>query len=278
MGQLAGKVAIVTGGASGLGRATVERFVAEGAMVVIADIDAERGEALAGNLGEAAIFRRTDVADPDSVQQLVDHAVSVFGGLNVMVNNAGVPCKRFPRFLDEELADFHHVMGINLLGVMLGSQRAARHMAGNGGGSIINTASIAALLAGYGVLTYRASKAGVVQFSKSIAIDLAEYGIRVNCIAPGMIRTEMTAYTDASMPPEVAARVTAALAPIRISNQPLKREGKPEDAANVALFLASDQSAQVTGVVIPVDGGIVTGDPVNHLQELMDARARALSG
>jgi NAD(P)-dependent dehydrogenase (short-subunit alcohol dehydrogenase family) len=276
--QLAGKTAVVTGGASGLGRAMAELFVQEGASVVIADLDAGRGEALAARLGPAAAFRRTDVAEREQVHGLVDFAVGRFGGLDVMCNNAGTPGQRFSRFLDDELTDFQRVMGINLFGVMVGSQCAARHMAAHGGGSIINTASIAGLVAGFGVLTYRASKAGVIQFSKSIAIDLAQYGVRVNCIAPGHIPTEMTSRVDAGMTPETAQRVREALDPVWLANQPLKQRGKAEYVARAALYLASDLSEGVTGMVLPVDGGITAGDPVNHMEALADARARALAG
>ena len=275
--ELSGKVAIVTGGASGIGRATVELFVSEGARVVIADVNEAWGEALAARLGEAATFRRTDVSDPDDVQALVDHAVARFGGLHVMFNNAGISGGMVNRFLDDPLTDFQQVMGVNLYGVMLGSQRAARHMAKNGGGSIINTASIAGELAGYGVMTYRASKAGVILFTKSIAIDLAEYNIRVNCILPGHVQTEMTSYGGPGISEEVAERIKQALVPVVLSNQPLKRQGAPADVANAALYLASDRSAYVTGMVLPVDGGTIAGDPVNHLEEIMAARAKAMT-
>jgi NAD(P)-dependent dehydrogenase (short-subunit alcohol dehydrogenase family) len=274
--ELSGKVAIVTGGASGLGRSTVELFLKEGARVVIADVDT-RGEALARTFGEAALFKQTDVANADGVQSLVDFAVARFGGLHVMVNNAGISGATYDRFLDDELQDFDRMMGVNLLGVMLGTQRAARHMARNGGGSIINTSSIAAIKAGFGVMTYRAAKAGVVQFTKSVAIDLAEYGVRVNCIAPGHIRTEMTAYATPGMTPEVIERVKKALIPVTDASRPLKRQGKPEDVAQAALYLASERSAQLTGVVLPVDGGVTAGDPINHLREIMEARARVMA-
>jgi NAD(P)-dependent dehydrogenase (short-subunit alcohol dehydrogenase family) len=277
-GQLAGRTAIVTGGASGLGRATVELFVHEGAQVVIADLDADRGEALAARLGPAAVFHRTDVAERAAVQGLVDFAVERFGTLHVMMNNAGTPGQRHSRFLDDPLSDFQRVMGINLYGVMVGSQCAARHMAANGGGAIINTASIAGVVAGYGVATYRASKAGVIQFSKSIAIDLAEYGVRVNCIAPGHIATEMTSRVDPDMSAETAQRVREALDPVWLSNQPLKARGKPEYVARAALYLASDLSEGVTGMVLPVDAGVTAGDPVNHMEALAQARARAIAG
>lgn len=279
MGQeLAGKVAIVTGGAGGIGRATVELFVREGAKVVIADVDVAAGEQLAASLGGQALFRRTDVAIAEEVQALVDFAVESFGGLDIMFNNAGISCAMFDRFLDDELADFHRVMGVNLLGVMLGSQRAGRYMAGHGGGSIINNASIAAHNAGFALMSYRASKAGVVHFSKSIAIDLAEYGIRVNCLLPGHIVTELNSFAEPGSSPEVAQRLQQALDPVWLSNQPLKRRGRPQDVAEAALYLASDRSAQVTGIVLPVDGGITAGDPVNHLNEIMKTRARVLEG
>ena len=279
MGQeLAGKVAIVTGGAGGIGRATVELFVREGAKVVIADVDVAAGEQLAASLGGQALFRRTDVAVAEEVQALVDVAVESFGGLDIMFNNAGISCAMFDRFLDDELADFHRVMGVNLLGVMLGSQRAGRYMARHGGGSIINNASIAAHNAGFALMSYRASKAGVVHFSKSIAIDLAEYGIRVNCLLPGHIVTELNSFADPGSSPEVAQRLQQALDPVWLSNQPLKRRGRPQDVAEAALYLASDRSAQVTGIVLPVDGGITAGDPVNHLHEIMKTRARVLEG
>jgi NAD(P)-dependent dehydrogenase (short-subunit alcohol dehydrogenase family) len=273
--ELSGKVAIVTGGASGLGRAAVELFLKEGARVVIADLDAKRGEDLARTLGTAALFKRTDVAHADDVQALVDFAVDRFGGLHVMFNNAGISGTTYDRFLDDPLSDFQRMMDVNLLGVMLGTQRAARHMAANGGGSIINNSSMAAIKAGFGVTIYRAAKAAVVHFTRSVAIDLAEYGIRVNCIAPGHIRTEMTAYSTPGMSSDVIERVKKAVASVTDSSRPLKRQGTPEDVAQAALYLASDRSAQITGVVLPVDGGASAGDSVNHLRNILDARARA---
>jgi NAD(P)-dependent dehydrogenase (short-subunit alcohol dehydrogenase family) len=255
MGELAGKVAVVTGGASGLGRAMVERFAAEGATVVIADVDAEGGAALAEQLGEAAAFQRTDVTDADQVQALVDTTVERFGGLHVMVNNAGVG-SAMARFLHDDLTDFHRVMDIDVLGVLLGSQRAARHMKEHGGGSIINVSSTAGLDAGAALVTYRAAKAAVIHASRSIALDVAGYGVRVNCLVPGGIRTPMTASTY-----DVDA--------VRQLTQPLNREGLPEDVAEAALFLASDRSAQITGVTLPVDGGTTAGPPATQLKLLM---------
>ena len=165
-GELAGKVAIVTGGASGLGYATVEKFVAEGAQVVIADLDEERGEKLATACGGNALFRRVDVADADQMTELVSVAVNEFGGLHVMVNNAGISSKMAKSLLHDDFADFNRVMSVNLLGIMLGTREAGRHMSTAGGGSIINVSSIGGIQAGGGVATYRASKAAVLFFSQ----------------------------------------------------------------------------------------------------------------
>jgi NAD(P)-dependent dehydrogenase (short-subunit alcohol dehydrogenase family) len=249
MGQeLAGKVAIVTGGASGIGRATVELFAGEGAKVVVADVAVEEGEALAAGLGDAVAFRPTDVSDADEVQALVDFAVDRFGGLHVMFNNAGISSS-FRRFLRDDLRDFDRVMAVNLFGVIIGSQRAARHMAEHGGGSIINTSSIGGLTGGGPPIAYRTSKAAIVQFSRMVATDLAEYNVRVNCIAPGHIPTGITSYD---------------LGPTIELDQPLQRQGTPQDVAEAVLFLAGDRSAQITGIVVPVDGGTVAGRPVRQ--------------
>lgn len=253
--ELAGKVAIVTGGASGIGRATVERFVAEGARVMIADIDRDAGTALVESLGDAAAFQQTDVTDADQVQALVDAAVEHFGGLDVMANNAGV-ASAMTRFLHDDLSDFRRVVDINLLGVLLGSQRAARHMKANGGGVILNTASTAGIDAGAGLITYRATKAAVIHASRSIALDVAQYGIRVNCIVPGQIRTAMTSYD---------------MDRVRGLTQPLPREGQATDVAEAAVFLASDRAAQITGIVLPVDGGTTAGPPAGQLKALLGA-------
>ena len=255
--ELAGKVAIVTGGGSGIGRATVERFVEAGARVVIADVDAEAGRALAAELGDVAAFQQTDVTDADQVQALVDSTVERFGGLHVMSNNAGV-ASSMTRFLHDDLSDFDRVVNINLLGVLLGSQRAARHMKEHGGGSIINTSSTAGIDAGAGLITYRATKAAVIHISRSIALDLAPYSIRVNCLVPGQIQTAMTSYD---------------MDRVMKFTQPLPRKGRAEDVAEAAVFLASDRSAQITGIVLPVDGGTTAGPPVTQLKAMLGAAA-----
>jgi NAD(P)-dependent dehydrogenase (short-subunit alcohol dehydrogenase family) len=260
--ELAGKVAIVTGGASGIGRGIVEKFVAESARVVIADVETDKGEALAAALGPDAYFRRTDVSDPEQIGALVASAVEKFGGLDVMVNNAGVSSTMHPRFLDDDLADFHRVMAVNVLGVMAGTRDAARHMAAHGGGSIINISSIGGIQAGGGVMAYRASKAAVIQFTKCAAIELAHYEVRVNTIAPGNIPTPLVAKSAANIDPEQIERFEAKIRQTMRDDRPLKREGTPGDVAEAALYFATDRSRYVTGTVLPVDGGTSAGKAI----------------
>jgi len=277
MGQdLSGKVAIVTGGASGIGRAMAELFVAEGAKVLIVDINAALGAEVAAKLGADAAFHKADVSKREEIQAAVDAAVSRFGGLHVMCNNAGFPGRGIPRFLDDDLQEYERILAINFLGTVYGSQSAAGHMAKHGGGSIINTASIAGILPGFGFTAYRASKAALINFSKSIAIDLAEYGIRVNAIAPGSIKTPITDFRQPGMTEEQFLRVRAEGDRIMMSYQPLRTQGRPEDVAQAALFLASDRARQVTGILMPVDGGITAGDSVNHTANTIAARERIL--
>ena len=268
--ELAGKVAIVTGGASGIGAGIVEKFLAEGARVVIADIERDRGEEFAASLGPDAVFRLTDVSDPNQVGALVAGAVETFGGLHVMVNNAGVSSRMYRSFLDDELADFHRVMSVNLLGVMAGTRDAARQMATSGGGSIINMSSIGGIQAGGGVMTYRASKAAVIMFTKSAAIELAYYDIRVNAIAPGNIPTPLLATTASDKSAEELALFEHAIREQMRADRPLKREGTPADIAEAALYLAGDRSRYVTGTVLPVDGGTVAGKVLRRRGEKKD--------
>lgn len=275
--ELDGKVAVITGGASGIGEAAVKLFVEQGARVVFADINHEAGEALARDLGEHALFYPADVAERTQVEGLVNRAVEQFGGLDIMFNNAGISGNQHDRFLEDDFADFDHVVGINLSGVIYGCQAAGRIMKANGGGVILNNASIAGLLPGHALYTYRATKSAVIHLSKCIAIDLAEYSIRVNCLVPGHIRTPLTAFTIPGMTEAQMIKVREALAPVWDSNQPLKRHGSPADVAQAALFLCSQRSAQITGTAMPIDGGITAGDPVNHLKEIIAARSAALS-
>lgn len=268
--ELAGKVAIVTGGASGIGAGIVEKFLAEGARVVIADVERDRGQDFAATLGADAVFRFADVSDPEQVGALVAGTVETFGALDVMVNNAGVSSRMHRSFLDDDLADFHRVMSVNVLGVMAGTRDAARQMATSGGGSIINVSSIGGIQAGAGVMVYRASKAAVIQFTKSAAIELAHYDIRVNCIAPGNIPTPLLATTTTEKSAEELARFERAIREQMRADRPLKREGTPADIAEAALYLAGDRSSYVTGTVLPVDGGTVAGKAMRRRSDKKD--------
>jgi NAD(P)-dependent dehydrogenase (short-subunit alcohol dehydrogenase family) len=254
--ELDGKVALITGGANGIGRATAEMFVREGARVMIADLDDDAGVALAAELGEAVAFVHTDVSDLESVDAALELTIRTCGVLHVMVNNAGI-ASSFRRFMDDDLRDFERVMAVDLYGVMVGTQQAARRM--GEGASIINTTSIAGISPGVGLTTYRAAKAGVIHFSRCAAIEVAELGIRVNVIAPGNISTDINAAFDT---PSIVSRL-----------QPLQRLGSTTDVANAAVYLASDRSAQVTGMVLPVDGGTSVGPPPNSIGDVMTRRS-----
>lgn len=279
-GELSGKVAIVTGGANGIGRGTVELFVEEGAKVVIADIDEGGGRALCARLGTGTRFKRTDVSRREDVQALVDFALAEFGGLHIMFNNAGASDVSYGRLLDDEFVHFERVMHVNVLGVMLGTQIAARHMAEHGGGSIINTSSIGGVRSGHGLPIYRTAKAGVIHFTKSAAVELGEYLIRVNCLCPGNIPTDMGTFAAPvpGMAQTDADRMQNAILAVRMSRQPLKRQGKPRDIGQAALFLGSDRSVYISGQVLSVDGGATAGDPRSQIQEIMEARATVLNG
>jgi len=250
--ELDGKVAVVTGGANGIGRGMVQAFVEEGARVVIADLDDDTGQQVAASLGDAAAFVHTDVSEAESVNAAVNTAVERFGGLHVMVNNAGI-ASSFRRLMQDDFRDFERVMAVDLFGVMIGTQIAASQM--SAGGSIISTTSIAGIVPGIGLQTYRVAKAGVVHFSRCAAIELAEAGIRVNVIAPGNIATDINAAFDSK---SLATKM-----------QPLQRLGSPRDVANAAVYLASERSAQVTGLVLPVDGGTNVGPPPLKVDQVL---------
>ncbi|WP_422750141.1 SDR family NAD(P)-dependent oxidoreductase [Mycobacterium sp. WMMD1722] len=259
MAELEGKVAIVTGGSSGIGRGIVERFVAEGARVVIGDVQRDLGEALAAELGPNALFCPTDVSDQTQVAAMVAAAVDWFGGLDVMVNNAGVSSPLRRGLFDEDFAEFDRVMRVNLLGLMVGTRDAGRYMAEHGGGSIINLGSIGGIQAGGGVPVYRSSKAAILHFTKCAAIELAHYEIRVNCIAPGNIPTPILASSATGEDRARLERFEARIREQMRNDRPLKREGVAADVAEAALYLATDRSRYVTGIVLPVDGGTVAG-------------------
>lgn len=245
MGQLEGKVAIITGGASGMGLATARRFVDEGASVVIADFNGEAGERTAEELGDAVRFTRCDVSVEDDVASAVAQAIDSFGRLDVMFNNAGVG-GAFGPITELDVDDWDATFAVLVRGVYLGTKHAARVMIDRGiQGSIINTASVAGLSGGGGPQAYSAAKAAVVNLSQTTAIELAPHLIRVNAICPGIIFTPLMHQGDEADAEAVVREL-----------QPLPRRGEGADIAGAALWLAGEDSAFVTGQSIVVDGGI----------------------
>lgn len=273
---LSGKVAVITGGANGLGRATAELFVRAGAKVVIGDLDVAAGEEVVRDIGKSCRFLKTDVSKMEELQALCDLAVSAFGGLDIMCNNAAVP-NRMVRLLDDDLEAFDRVFDVNVRAVIRGTQIAGRYMRDHGGGVILNTSSIAGVIASFGVTSYRASKAAVIHASKTAAIELAGYNIRVNCLVPGQIETKLIKEAlAANTDPAVLDKLELAVRDVMDSYQPLRRRGTPEDVAQAALFLASDNARYITGVVLPIDGGITAGDAHNYIDKIDDARRRVM--
>ena len=248
MSKLAGKIAIVTGAARGIGLACAKRFIAEGARVVLADIDERQGASEAKRLGDAARFVRCDVGAAKDAANLIAEACKAFGGIDVLVNNAGIV--HGADFLDLKELDFDRVLRVNLKGAFLVGQLAARKMieqvkAGKKPGAIVNMASINSTVAIANQVPYSVSKGGLLQLTRTMALALAPYGIRVNAIGPGSIMTEI-----------LSAVATDAEAKRRIlSRTPLGRIGEPDEVASVAAFLASDDASYITGEIIYVDGG-----------------------
>ncbi len=270
-GQLEGKVAVVTGAASGIGAATARLFIAEGAKVVLADIQDERGASMAEELGPNASYQHTDVTDEQQIGAAVDHAVSKYGRLDVMFNNAG---KGHMEGLIEDLtpAMFHDVIDVLLGGVAFGMKHAVRVMKAQQSGSIVNTASVAGLGVGYGGTLYSASKAAVIHMTRVIANEVGEQNIRVNAIAPGAIPTAIFGRAG-GMTQEGAESIVPMLQAGFAKAQPIPRSGDAKDIANAALWLASDASSFVTGICIPVEGGMTTGKLFSQRMAEMQAMA-----
>ena len=250
MGKLDGKVAIVTGAASGIGRATAILFASEGAKVVLADWDERQGSRVADELREAghdAVFVRVDVSRPEDVEGMISTAVERYARLDVLFNNAGIEGEQAPT-ADCTLENWERVINVNLRGVFLGMKYGIPAMLRGGGGAIINNASVAGIVGFAGIPAYCASKGGIIQLTKAAALEYAKQGIRVNVICPGVIWTPMverfTAQSD---------ETRKALE----SLEPVGRFGTPEEVARLALFLASDDSAFCTGAPFIVDGGFV---------------------
>ena len=244
--RFAEQVVIVTGGAQGIGRACVEAFAAEGAAVVIADVDAAGGEKAAEAVqaqGGRATFIQTDVGDAAQAQRLVERTLEAFGRLDVLINNAGII--KTAEFLEISEADFDAVLRVNLKGVFLVGQAAARAMVGQGKGAIVNMSSANAVVAIANQVPYVTSKGAVNQLTKVMALALADKGVRVNAIGPGSILTDLLKVV---MSDEAARRRI-------LSRTPMGRCGEPAEVAKVALFLASDDASYLTGQCIYPDGG-----------------------
>jgi NAD(P)-dependent dehydrogenase (short-subunit alcohol dehydrogenase family) len=276
VGRLDGKVAVITGAASGIGRRTAEVFAEEGARVVIADRDDERGRRVAEALGVQASFIRTDVAIGADISAAVEHAVQRFGRLDIMYNNAGFGGARDGiAELTEEGWDA--TMAVLLRAVFLGMKYAAAVMKPQRSGVILSTASVAGLTTAWSTPhIYNTAKAAVIQLTKSVALEFGEYGIRVNCLCPGWIATPIFA-GGLDLPSQLLDKVPDLAAGHIANRQPLKRAGRPEDIAQAALWLASDAAEWVTGHALVVDGGVMTGSSWSPISPMRD-ELRALAG
>jgi NAD(P)-dependent dehydrogenase (short-subunit alcohol dehydrogenase family) len=239
MGLLDGKVAVITAAGSGMGRASAQVFAREGAKLVVSDISGAQ-EQTAAEIGGDVVVRHCDVADEAQVAALVQAALDRFGRIDAMLNVAAIPCGEMIEDIEEE--HFDRAINIMLKGVFWGGKHAIRAMKDSGGGTIINWSSVAGIMPTFGASVYSAAKAGVIQFTQSIAIEYGARNIRANAICPGMIPTQMGA-------PVLAMR------PSFGTINPLGRPGTAEDAGELAAFLASDKANYLNGVVIPLDGG-----------------------
>lgn len=255
MGRLDGKVAAITGGASGIGAGTVRRFLEEGAQVLIADLDGDKGAALAAELGAGSAFLRTDVSKEEDVAAMIAETVDRFGRIDVLYNNAGFGGALGP-IESTSVSDYDLTMDVLLKSVFLGMKHVAPVMKAQGSGSIISTASVAGLRVGYAPHLYSVAKCAVIHLTKTVALELGEHGVRVNAICPGFIATPLAAgRPDADESQIEQLRATGA------SSQVLGRVGEPLDIANMALFLASDDAEWITGREFVVDGGFEAGPP-----------------
>ncbi len=252
MGVLHDKVAIITGAANGIGRAIATCFAAEGARVVVSDLDAAHGEALVATIAAAgghAVFVRSDVSVNSDMHMLFSRALDIYGGVHILINNAGIEGDT-SAIGDYDMATFDRVIDVNLRGVFLGMQAALTHMSKAGGGVILNMSSVAGLKGFATLAPYTASKHAVIGLTKAAALEYATQNIRVNAICPGAVITDMIHRITKNDP-----AVEASYAKL----QPIGRMGTSEEIAAVALFLCSDASSFITGVALPADGGIMAG-------------------
>ena len=263
MSSLQGKVAVITGGASGMGAAAARAFVREGAKVVLGDLKAEALDSICAELGSAnAIGCVGDISDEQQAGALVEKAIDQFGKLDILFNNAGIGGVGSVTDTTAEL--WQRVIGVDLSAVFFVSRAAIPHMRANGGGAIINNASVSGMFGDYGMASYAAAKGGVINLSRNMALDLARDAIRVNCICPGAIDTPL--FAGMKQAPKAFDAFIQAV--------PMKRLGEPKEIGEVVAFLASEAASYVTGAVIPVDGGLTckTGWPDlnDHMEELKE--------
>jgi NAD(P)-dependent dehydrogenase (short-subunit alcohol dehydrogenase family) len=256
-GRLDGKVAVITGGVSGIGLGTVELFVAEGAKVVAADIQDEKGRMLEQRFAGKVRYARCDVTQDSDIAAALGLAQSEFGGLDILFNNAGIS-DMMRDIADIQADTWSWIFDVLVRGPALGMKYAAPMMRARGGGSIINTASIAGLQAGWGPIAYSSAKASVIHMSRCAAAQLSPQKIRVNAICPGLIATSIFG-ASLGLSREVADQMAARVAQHGAGVQPIPKAGAPEDIARAALYLASDDSEFVTGTHLVVDGGITIG-------------------
>ncbi|XVF76143.1 hypothetical protein PTKIN_Ptkin13bG0242500 [Pterospermum kingtungense] len=250
--RLEGKVAVITGGASGIGASTARLFHENGAKVVVADIQDTLGQALVTKLGENACYIHCDVSNEDDIINLVDTTISKHGKLDIMYNNAGVYDRPLSSILDTTKSDLDLCVGVNLVGALLGAKHAARVMIPQRKGCILFTASAATAVAGMASYAYTASKCGIVGIAKTLAGELGQYGIRVNCVSPFIVATPMSAPTEADVPQIEALASEMG----NLKGEVLKAEG----VAEAALYLASD-SNYVSGMNLVLDGGYSVVNP-----------------
>lgn len=251
MGRLNGKVALITGAARGIGAAAAHLFAAEGARVAIADIDEVAGNQVSVDIeqkGGEAFFFAVDLQDADAIRQMIEVTIERYGQLDILYNNAGV---EYPKLIeDTPLEEWEETLAVNLRSVFLSCKFAIPYMVAKGGGGIINTGSVASLMGTPLRPAYDASKGGVLQLTRNIALDYGRHNIRANCICPGIIETDMVARSlTAAEEPETLRRQCE-------ESQPIGRLGRPEEVAYAALFLASGESSFVTGAALIVDGGL----------------------
>lgn len=272
MGRLEGKVAVITGSSSGMGLATTELFVAEGARVLACDINNAVGQDLEARFPGKVKAQHCDVMVEKDIERAMQAAVDAFGGLDIVFNNAGAGGS--PQTIQEMTGDaWDFSMNLLLRSVALGIRYAIPHMIARGGGAIVNTASIAGTQAGAGPIAYSVAKAGVIHLTRTAAAQVARDNIRINCICPGLILTNIFTPSD-SVPEGLAEQIKATMAQTAFNQQPVPKPGLPEDIANAVLFFSTDQSAFVTGAHLMVDGGMFVGPRNSWDREMQAERTR----